>query len=67
LGQIAKAREHLSLALTIRKNKLGNEHPETLNAKANLAALLDASGSEADRERALELLQQAVNGGTKKT
>lgn len=66
LGQIAKAREHLSLALTIRKNKLGNEHPETLNAKANLAALLDASGSEADRERALELLQQAVIGGRKK-
>ena len=66
LGQTAKAREHLSLTLSIRKNKLGNEHPETLNAMANLAALLDASASKADRERALELLQQAVNGGTKK-
>lgn len=65
-GQIAKAKENLSLALTIRKNKLGNEHPETLNAMANLAALLDASGSEADREHALDLLQQAVNGGKKK-
>ena len=66
LGQIAKANEHLSLALAIRKKKLGVDHPETLNAMANLAALLDASGAEVDSQKSLSLLQQAVENGGKK-
>lgn len=66
LGQRAKATEHLSLALAIRRNKLGDEHPETLNAMANLAALLDTSGAEADIQKSLKLLQQAVESGGKK-
>lgn len=66
LGQNAKAKEHLSLALAIRKNKLGDNHPETLNAMANLAALLDASGAAADSQKSLNLLQQVVKSGGKK-
>jgi tetratricopeptide (TPR) repeat protein len=66
LGQNAKAKEHLSLALEIRKNKLGDDHPETLNAMANLAALLDASEAEPDSQKSLNLLQQVVKSGGKK-
>lgn len=66
LGQNAKAKEHLSLALAIRKNRLGDDHPETLNAMANLAALLDASGAAADSQKSLNLLQQVVKSGGKK-
>ncbi|MFA7337257.1 MAG: tetratricopeptide repeat protein [Candidatus Obscuribacterales bacterium] len=66
LGQNAKAKEHLSLALAIRKNKLGDNHPETLNAMANLAALLDASGAAADSQKSLNSLQQVVKSGGKK-
>ncbi len=66
LGQNAKAREHLSLALEIRKNKLGDDHPETLNAMANLAALLDAREAEPDSQKSLNLLQQVVKSGGKK-
>ena len=66
LGQTGKAKEHLLLALKLRKNELGDEHPETLNAKANLAALLDASENSADREQALKLLQEVVTSGSRK-
>lgn len=66
LGQNAKAKEHLSMALAIRKNKLGDDHPESLNAMANLAALLDASEAEPDSQKSLNLLQQVVKSGGKK-
>jgi len=66
LNQLAKAKEHLTVALSILKKKLGDDHPETLNAMANLAALLAASRAEGDSQKALDLLRHTVEAGSKK-
>lgn len=66
LNQLVKAKEHLTLALSIQKKKLGDDHPETLNAMANLAALLATSRADGDIQKALDLLRHTVEAGSKK-
>ena len=63
LGKPVEARPHLERALALQRDLLGEEHPDTVSAMAELAAMayLDASYDEAEalQSRVLELRVQS--------
>ena len=58
LGLLQVANEPTEVALSIRRNELGNEHPETLSATSSLASLRRAQGKFAEAESLIRKVLQ---------
>jgi tetratricopeptide (TPR) repeat protein len=59
LGEYAKAEKHLERSLTLRLQKLGADHPDTLHSMNNLATLYQQRGRYDEAE---PLFKQALAG-----
>jgi tetratricopeptide (TPR) repeat protein len=59
LGDYPKAETHLRIALKLRNNILGAEHPDTLTSMNNLAAVLSAQGKLPEAETLYRQVREA--------
>jgi len=59
IGRFTKAREHLADALEIRRERLGEEHAQTLATSSRLGAVLSDLGSVAEAEALLRGVLEA--------